>query len=202
MNRPSSPSTGTPLSDAPAPRAAPLEAGALRERIAILEAVAGRLEPGSEDREALRAPVVDHSEEFYAGLEEALTYRVTEDKGAGLLEVPIPENGIGIDEALEIIGEHVDRPGLNPASGGHMAYVPGGGVFASSLGDYLADVGNHYSGVFYATPGAVRLENLLVRWMAELVGYPESALGTLSSGGSIANLTAIALATSSARRST
>jgi glutamate/tyrosine decarboxylase-like PLP-dependent enzyme len=40
----------------------------------------------------------------------------------------------------------------------------------------------------------VRLENLLVRWMAELVGYPESALGTLSSGGSIANLTAIVAA--------
>jgi len=175
-------------------RTASLEAGALRERIAELEAVANRLEPGPEDREALRAPVVGHSEEFYAGLEDALTYRVTEDKGAGLLEVPIPEHGIGIDEALEIIGEHVDRPGLNPASGGHMAYVPGGGVFASSLGDYLADVGNHYSGVFYATPGAVRLENLLVRWMADMVGYPESALGTLSSGGSIANLTAIVAA--------
>ena len=189
-----SPPSSPPTPGTPASIAEPLEAGALRGRIAELEDVARRLEPGPEDREALRAPVVGHSEEFYAGLEEALTYRVTEDKGAGLLKVPIPENGIGIDEALEIIGEHVDRPGLNPASGGHMAYVPGGGVFASSLGDYLADVGNHYSGVFFATPGAVRLENLLVRWMADMVGYPESALGTLLSGGSIANLTAIVAA--------
>lgn len=179
---------------APSSVASPLDPAALRERIGELEAIARHLEPGPEGREALRSPVVGHSEEFYARLDEALAYRVTEDKGAGLLEVPIPEEGIGIDRALEVIAEHVDRPGLNPASGGHMAYVPGGGVFASSLGDYLADVGNHYSGVFYATPGAVRLENLLVRWMAELVGYPESALGTLASGGSIANLTGIVAA--------
>ncbi|MCK5411576.1 MAG: aminotransferase class I/II-fold pyridoxal phosphate-dependent enzyme [Gemmatimonadota bacterium] len=163
-------------------------------RIAELEAVARQLEPGPEGRELLRGPVVAHSESFYEGLDDALAYRVTEDKGSGLLDVPITEEGIGIDETLRIVREHVDRPGLNPASGGHMAYIPGGGVFTSSLGDYLADVGNHYSGVFFATPGAARLEGLLVRWMSDLVGYPETALGTLTSGGSIANLTGIVTA--------
>ena len=38
------------------------------------------------------------------------------------------------------------------------------------------------------------MESLLVRWVADLVGYPESAGGTIASGGSIANLTAIATA--------
>ena len=173
------------------------DASSRRERLdhlRALEELARRLEPGPEGRKALRSPVVDHSEAFYARLEDELAYRVTEDKGAGLLDIPIAEEGIGIEAALGILAEHVDRPGLNPASGGHMAYVPGGGVFAASLGDYLADIGNHYSGVFYATPGAARLENLLVRWMAELVGYPDTALGTLASGGSIANLTGIVTA--------
>ena len=38
------------------------------------------------------------------------------------------------------------------------------------------------------------MENLLIRWMADVIGYPESAGGDLSSGGSIANLTAIVTA--------
>ena len=38
------------------------------------------------------------------------------------------------------------------------------------------------------------MENLLLRWMAELVGYPPDSAGNLASGGSIANLIAIATA--------
>ncbi len=38
------------------------------------------------------------------------------------------------------------------------------------------------------------MENMLLNWMAGLVDYPNSALGNISSGGSIANLTAIVTA--------
>ena len=62
-----------------------------------------------------------------------------------MLDSPITENGIGIDEAIELIRENVDTPGLNPASGGHLAYIPGGGIYYSALGDYLADVFNRYA---------------------------------------------------------
>ena len=68
------------------------------------------------------------------------------------------------------------RPGLNPASGGHLAYIPGGGIYYSALGDYLADVFNRYAGVFYAGPGAVRMENMLLRWMNDVIGYPAECL--------------------------
>ena len=88
----------------------------------------------------------------------------------------------------------MDTPGLNPASGGHLGYIPGGGIYTSALGDYLADVFNRYAGVFYASPGAVRMENMLIRWMNGLVGYPGNASGNLTSGGSLANLIAIVTA--------
>jgi aromatic-L-amino-acid/L-tryptophan decarboxylase len=77
---------------------------------------------------------------------------------------------------------------LNPASGGHLGYIPGGGIYYSSLGDYIAAITNHYSGVFFAGPGAVRMENMLLRWLAGILGYPKDASGNLTSGGSIANL--------------
>src|SRR4029079_11449085 len=76
----------------------------------------------------------------------------------------------------------------------HLAYIPGGGIYYSALADYLADVFNRYAGVFYASPGAVRMENMLLRWMNDLVGYPEGASGNLTTSGSLANMIAIVVA--------
>jgi len=67
-------------------------------------------------------------------------------------------------------------------------------MYYAALGDYLADVFNKYAGVFYASPGAVRMENMLIRWMNDLVGYPSSASGNLTTSGSLANMIAIVVA--------
>jgi glutamate/tyrosine decarboxylase-like PLP-dependent enzyme len=159
-----------------------------------LERAARPLDPGTTRRRALRNPVVAYSERFLRRIDTLNAFTVTTDKGIGLLDSPIGEEPIPIAEALELLHEHVDRPGLNPASGGHLAYVPGGGIFHSSLGDYLAAVTNRYAGIFFTGPGPVRMENLLIRWMAGLVRYPDTAGGNLASGGSIASLVAIATA--------
>ena len=49
-------------------------------------------------------------------------------------------------------------------------------------------------GVFFANPGAVRMEHMLTRWMASVVGFPETSAGNLTSGGSIANLIGVVTA--------
>ncbi|HEX9164670.1 MAG TPA: aminotransferase class V-fold PLP-dependent enzyme [Gemmatimonadales bacterium] len=152
------------------------------------------LDPTAAERQALRDPVLEYADRFLEALWGGPTFVETKDKGRGLLDLPIGETGIPIDTILDTLGRHVDRPGLNPAAGGHMGYIPGGGLYASAWGDYLADVANRYSGVFFSSPGAVRMEHLLVRWMADLVGLPETAAGTLTSGGSLANLVALVAA--------
>ena len=111
-----------------------------------------------------------------------------------MLNSPISEHPVNIDEALDLIKNNVDSQGLNPASGGHLGYIPGGGIYYSALGDFLADITNRYAGVFFASPGAVRMENMLIAWMAEILGYPANVAGNLTSGGSIANLIAIVTA--------
>ena len=166
----------------------------IHQRLADLEAISRRLDPDAVNRAALRDPVIAYAERFLESLASRPTYLVTPDKGRGLLDTPIGEDGIGIDRVIDLVERQVDRPGLNPASGGHFGYIPGGGLYASSLGDYLADIGNRYAGVFFSSPGAVYLEHQLVRWMADLLGLPASAGGTLTSGGSLANLTAIVTA--------
>jgi glutamate/tyrosine decarboxylase-like PLP-dependent enzyme len=118
-------------------------------------------------------------------------YVETDDKGSGLYAAPIAEDGIAIERVIALLEHEVIRPGGQPASGGHLAYIPGGGLYHAALGDYLAAITNKYAGVFFAGPGAVRMENMLVRWAADLVGYPAGSGGNIASGGSIANLSAI-----------
>ena len=99
-----------------------------------------------------------------------------------------------VSEILGVLEREVLGTGINPASGGHFGYIPGGGIYPSALGDFLADVTNSYSGVHFASPGAAIMERSLVRWMADLVGLPAGAGGDLTSGGSIANLAAVVTA--------
>jgi glutamate/tyrosine decarboxylase-like PLP-dependent enzyme len=168
--------------------------GALRQKILDLDKESRKLEPTSDERRSAQQTVVEYSEAFLNNIETIKAYQVTEDKGAGLLSSPIGETGIGVEEAISLIRSHVDEPGLNPASGGHLAYIPGGGIYYSALADYLADVFNKYAGVFYAGPGAVRMENMLIRWMNDLVGFPASASGNLTTSGSLANMIAVVVA--------
>ncbi len=166
----------------------------MREQLLELEKTARRLEPSAGERHAAREAVLAYAEEFLERIESVKAYDNGAGKGEGLIESPITEDGVGIEELVEMVRRNVDTPGLNPASGGHLGYIPGGGIYYSALGDYLADVSNRYAGVFYASPGAVRMENMLIRWMCDLVGYPAEASGNLTTSGSLANMIAIVVA--------
>ncbi len=164
------------------------------ERLRRLEREARPLEPGASRRRRLRDAVIASSERFLRRIETLKAFNDVQQPGIGLVDFPVSERGISIETAIDLVEREVVRPGGNTASGGHLAYIPGGGIYHAALGDYLAAVSNKYAGIFFAGPGPVRMENLLVRWVADLVGYPAGAAGNIASGGSIANLTAIATA--------
>lgn len=169
----------------------------LLRRIRHYEKESASLEPGPKRRRKLRRAVVDATESFLERLEDLEHLRTWEEipgRGIGLLNEPIAEEGIAIDRALDLLEHEVTRPGGNPASAGHFAYIPGGGLYPSALGDYYAAVTNKYAGIFFTGPGPVRMENQLIHWAAELVGYPSTAAGNIASGGSIASLAAIVTA--------
>lgn len=161
------------------------------ERIKHFEGIARRLEPDSVDRRKMSGPVFRYAERFLDTVNEKPAFVVPPPGMEGGEPVSFSEEPEEVRAILEWIGEKVDRPGLNPASGGHLGYIPGGGIYPASLGDYLAAVTNRYSGVHFAGPGAIRVEKTLIDWMAKLVGLPATAAGDLTSGGSIANLIGI-----------
>lgn len=166
----------------------------LKQTIAALAAEAATLEVSKADRSHWNRQLLHYSEQFLDQIDDLPAYDPVAQGSAVFDQIEFNETGRPIDAVLQTLRREVDRQGLNPASGGHLGYIPGGGIYPTAMGDFLAAVTNRYAGIFFGGPGAVRLENQLIRWMCRLVGFPETALGNLTSGGSIANLIAIVTA--------
>jgi glutamate/tyrosine decarboxylase-like PLP-dependent enzyme len=164
------------------------------KEIERLEKEARKLEPDPENREQFNALMIGYADRFLHTLSGGKAYFSDASPSQELLDLEFSDEGRPMEELLQILHRAVDQTGINPASGKHLGYIPGGGVFPTAIGDYLAAATNRYAGMFFASPGAVRMENKLLRWLCRLVGYPDDALGNLSSGGSIANLIAITTA--------
>jgi aromatic-L-amino-acid decarboxylase len=166
----------------------------LRADLERLREAAAPLEPDSDQRRVLGGHALDHALAYLDEVEEAPSNRDWAEVFSRTLDPEFEEQGRDPTSVLEYVGECIDRPGFATTSPRFMAYIPGGGLFHSALGDLLAAASNKYSGFASASPGAVRIENSCTAWLANVIGYPSTAAGTLTSGGSIANLTAIVAA--------
>jgi len=108
----------------------------------------------------------------------------------------LPETGRPLAELLDLLFERVIPKSFNTAGPGYLAYIPGGGLPHAAVADLISGITNRYVGVFAAAPGVVALEANVVRWLCEMVGYPEDAGGILTSGGSLSNFSALVAARS------
>jgi aromatic-L-amino-acid decarboxylase len=166
----------------------------LRAEIERLREGAARLEPGSDERRAIGSQALDHALSYWDQVEGASSNRPWSEVFAQRLDPEFAEQGRDSASVLDYVGACIDAPGFATTSPRFMAYIPGGGVPYAAFGDLLAATSNKYSGFASASPGAVRIENACVAWLASVIGFPRDAAGTLTSGGSIANLTAVVAA--------
>lgn len=104
---------------------------------------------------------------------------------------PLPQHGAPYDQLLDFLFDEAIPRSFNAAGPGYLAYIPGGGIFHAAVADLIADAVNRYVGVFAPAPLLVQIEANVVRWFCEIVGFGEGSGGVLTSGGSLANLTAI-----------
>jgi aromatic-L-amino-acid/L-tryptophan decarboxylase len=77
---------------------------------------------------------------------------------------------------------------------GFLAFTPFEGTWPGALGDFVASACNVYAGSWMEAAGPSQVELEVLRWFADWLGYPPEAAGALVSGGSAANLTALACA--------
>jgi aromatic-L-amino-acid/L-tryptophan decarboxylase len=106
---------------------------------------------------------------------------------------PVPEDGQPIGALLARLSPAIAKS-YNTAGPGYLAYIPGGGVYAAALADFLAAATNRYVGVSGAAPALARIEETAVSWLCTLMGLPDGSRGILTSGGSLSSFSAIVTA--------
>jgi aromatic-L-amino-acid decarboxylase len=111
---------------------------------------------------------------------------------ASLFDEPPPEEGQPIEKTLAFAREHI-LP--FPMGNSHPRFYGFINATADPVGiaaDYLAASMN--PNCWGGDHAAIHVEHRVIRWLAEFLGYPETAEGILVSGGSMANFTALAAA--------
>jgi L-2,4-diaminobutyrate decarboxylase len=104
---------------------------------------------------------------------------------------PLPRAGRPADEVWDeawetVVGEAIHL--AHPMYMGHQVAPP---LPHAVLADALASLLNQSIAVWEMSPTGTPVEAQVMRWLAELLGYPATADGTLVSGGSAANLTGL-----------
>ncbi len=110
------------------------------------------------------------------------------------LSEPIPEEGRDPRPLLERVVRDWVPKSFTTAGPGYLAFVPGGGLPTAALADLVSGLTNRFIGVAAAAPLLVRLEVTALRWLLDEFRFPAGARGVFTSGGSIANLIALAAA--------
>jgi glutamate/tyrosine decarboxylase-like PLP-dependent enzyme len=75
-----------------------------------------------------------------------------------------------------------------------VAYIPGGGLFASALAEFIARSVNRFTGHPDMAPELVAMEHGVLRWLCREFDLPDTAGGVITTGGSMATLSAIVAA--------
>jgi aromatic-L-amino-acid decarboxylase len=120
--------------------------------------------------------------------------RATPEEMRARISGPPPAEPQPFDELLRKLDEDVlpfTSRGEHPA---FFAFVPFAGTWPGALGDFIASACNVYAGSWMEAAGPTQLELQVLEWFRDWLGLPETAGGTLLSGGSAANMTALAVA--------
>jgi aromatic-L-amino-acid decarboxylase len=156
------------------------------------------LEPSPEQMRAMVNKAAERVIEHIASLpRQPSAYDEFDDDArarVNALAEPLPERGTDLDGLLDLLFREAVPLSYNSAGPGYLAYIPGGGVYPSAIADFIANAVNRYVGVWIAAPGLAQLELNVVRWFCEIIGYPAGSGGILTSGGSLANFTAVVTA--------
>ena len=130
----------------------------------------------------------------------------------GTLSSTSPVAAFPVDE--ELLAEAVRPPGALPGEAKQLlnflahaatasqqsmsprfvAHVPSGGLPSSAVAQFLAGGLNPYTAIPYQAPVLVAMEQQLMRWLCDLFGLDAGATGTMTTGSSLAMLSAVVAA--------
>ena len=133
------------------------------------------LEPGRADMEAMGEAALRLAADFVEGLAEApaVALEGAQELVPGLLRPP----GDAPREVGELLGlfRRAATAAVETAGPGYLAYIPGGGLFASALAELLSRTDNRYTGLAGCAPALVAMVESDTRWLCAEFGLPPGA---------------------------
>lgn len=106
-----------------------------------------------------------------------------------------PNEGTPANEVLDFVMDNVIPNSTVVSHPKAYSFVPGPSNFISTMADSLATGFNIFSGGWMVSPAAAELEIVTMNWLLKMYNFPvEKGGGIFTSGGSMANLTALVTA--------
>ncbi len=151
------------------------------------------LDPGDwEGFRQLSHRIVDDSLDYLRDVRERAVWQNMPDSVREKYSAPVPQQGEGVEAVYaELTRDLMPYPMGNIHPRFWMWYM-GSSNATGALGDYLAaTVGSNLGGGNHA---AAEMDKQVVDWCRQMIGLPEGSSGTLTSGGSMANIIALTVA--------
>ena len=149
------------------------------------------LDLSPDDFAALAARVSEEAARHLRQLDAApIAPSIRGAESVDLFAGPVPERGMG-PAALDALAEVAQHS--RTGNGRFFGYVMGSGEPVAALGDFFASVINQNATAWRSGPATTVIERTVVGWLAEALGCAGFS-GTLTSGGSLANLMGLAMA--------
>jgi glutamate/tyrosine decarboxylase-like PLP-dependent enzyme len=160
------------------------------------------LDPDREEMRRLGYEAIDRIVEHLSTLtDQRVAAPGSGSEFAALVDEALPIEGKGASDSMRFLFERVVPRMTRVNHPRFHAYIPAPSSFTAALGEILAAGINPFVGTWLGGATVSALELTVVRWIAELVGYPSDGGGILTSGGSVANLSALAAARARAEAS-
>ena len=139
--------------------------------------------------------VIQLMAEYLGGLRDHKVYRHISSRDIrDSLDPALPTKGIDFDALLKVFRENIIPFSRQNAHPRMFGYVQSPGTPLAAFADLLASTLNANLTVWRSAPAPVELERLTIDWIRQILGFNAQAGGLFVSGGSMANLAAIAAA--------
>lgn len=133
--------------------------------------------------------------EFYEQKDEGKVFAGKSPREVmALFEEGLPEDASELEEVLAKVRSDVLGSITNSIGPRYYGYITGGGNQVAVLAEMIKASLNQNNLKWHSSPVSTELERLVMRWVAEFIGYPTTGAGVLLSGGSVANFNCLAVA--------
>lgn len=136
--------------------------------------------------------VVDMITDYYDSIDDRPVFPArSSGEVAECFDEPLPTKGQEPHAILDEWSAKVLPNATHLGSPRYFGFVNGSGTMMATLAEALAASVNMNAGGWKAGPAATEVERRTIAWIAELMGYATSCGGFFTSGGTMANFTAL-----------